>query len=597
MKEEIKRMSNNIGSLVSFLKRRPDLVDEIDKNIPIQILESTVSEKIYYYLNDIKSIIYCSCGEKRTFIGFKNGHRSTCGNKKCFIRKRKETCIKKFGVDNPKKSKKILLKEKENILEKWGGSHYMNDQNVRSKFNKTMVQNHGVDWAQQSIDIKKKSRSSWEKNPNKERISTSKSLSMISKTDDEKKMIQLKRVNRLINNWGSVEMFYDHVSEKIKEKSLENYKVEHHLSHPDIIKKRIDTLMKSNLNKIKNSLPTNISFLSKEMNFSGTDSYLNLSCSKCNKDFTITRQYFHLRTRSNIEVCLNCNPVFSGKSNMENELYDFISEFYKGDILRNHRGITSEIDLYLPDLMIAFEFNGLFWHSNQFKEKNYHLNKTKDCLNSNISLIHIWEDNWIYKKDIIKSMILNKIGMSKKIGARKCTISEVSNKECREFLNRNHIQGFLGSKIKLGLYHCDELVSLMTFGNLRKPLGQSTKEGDYELLRFCNKLGYSIVGGASKLFSYFLKTYLPIKIISYSDSSRGIGSLYTNLGFYFIGDTDPNYYYIIDGIRKHRFNFRKDILVREGNNPNLSESKIMENKGIRKIFDCGSKKWEFINNI
>ena len=83
-------------------------------------------------------------------------------------------------------------------------------------------------------------------------------------------------------------------------------------------------------------------------------------------------------------------------------------------------------------------------------------------------------------------------------------IKEISSKDCSSFLDQNHIQGKLGAKVRLGLYYNDELVSLMTFGALRKNLGQKSEDGSYELLRFCNKLNTNVVGGASKLFKHFI---------------------------------------------------------------------------------------------
>ena len=210
-------------------------------------------------------------------------------------------------------------------------------------------------------------------------------------------------------------------------------------------------------------------------------------------------------------------------------------------------------------------------------------------------MIHIWEDDWIYRVDIVKSIILNKLGRSKKIMARNCIVSEIDNSTSREFLEKNHIQGFVGSKVKLGLFSDGELVSVMTFGSLRTPLGNSPKDDEYELLRFCNKLNYTVVGGASKLLSHFVKSNSPKKIISYSDISRSSGNMYKKLGFVKISDSDPNYYWIIDGVRKHRFGFRKDILIRGGFDPNKTESEIMNERGYYRIWDCGSSKWEFIS--
>ena len=190
-------------------------------------------------------------------------------------------------------------------------------------------------------------------------------------------------------------------------------------------------------------------------------------------------------------------------------------------------------------------------------------------------------------------MILNKLGKTpNKIFARKTEIKEINdNKIIRDFLNKNHIQGFIGSKIKLGLFYNDELVSLMTFGELRKSLGQSDKKGSYELLRFCNKLNTSVVGGASKLFKYFINNFEFNEITSYADRSISNGNLYVSLGFNFEKYTSPNYYYIIDGVRKHRFGFRKDKLVKEGFDLTKTEIQIMSERKINRIYNSGNIKF------
>jgi len=127
---------------------------------------------------------------------------------------------------------------------------------------------------------------------------------------------------------------------------------------------------------------------------------------------------------------------------------------------------------------------------------------------------------------------------------------------------------------------------------LRKSLGQKNNEGVYELLRFCNKIGTSVVGGASKLLKHFIKNNNLKSIISYSDNSRGVGNLYEKLGFDFIHETVPNYYYIINSMKSHRFNYRKDKLVKDGYDKSKTEVQIMNERGFYRIFDCGSKKWE-----
>ena len=158
-------------------------------------------------------------------------------------------------------------------------------------------------------------------------------------------------------------------------------------------------------------------------------------------------------------------------------------------------------------------------------------------------------------------------------------------------LNSNHIQGFVGSNVSYGLYYKNELVSIMTFGGLRKSLGYNPKKGTYEMIRFCNKLNHNIVGGASKLFKHFIKINKPKEIISYSDNRYFDGSLYGKLGFEFIEETKPNYFYVINHNRENRFKYRKDVLVKEGYDKSITEKEIMKSRGYSRIWDCGNKKW------
>jgi hypothetical protein len=244
-------------------------------------------------------------------------------------------------------------------------------------------------------------------------------------------------------------------------------------------------------------------------------------CEDCQDLFEIGYFLFYKRRETKTKICTICNKIDKHQSGLEINLQKFIKSVYEGTILNNYRIEGKELDIYLPELKLTFEFNGVYWHSNLYKENNFHLNKTKFFQILDISLIHIWEDDWAHKRDIIKSIISNKIGLTtNRIGARKCQIREVDNNLVRDFLNENHIQGFVGSKVKLGLFYEDELVSLMTFGNLRRSLGQKNKGDHWELLRFCNKLNTQVIGGASKLFRYFLNNFVVGQIISFCDYSR-----------------------------------------------------------------------------
>ena len=285
-------------------------------------------------------------------------------------------------------------------------------------------------------------------------------------------------------------------------------------------------------------------------------------------------------------------PTCAGlRSKQEMEICDFLTLNNVGYIVSDRTQIRPmELDIYIQELNMGIEYHGLYYHSDKFVGKNYHFEKLKLCENKNIRLVQIFEDEWRDKIEICKSRLLNLIGKTpNKIFARKCKIKDVSPKDARLFLEQNHIQGNVSAKVKLGLYLNDELVSLMTFGNLRKNLGQESKEDAYELLRFCNKLNTNVIGGASKLLKHFEKVYRPKEIISYADRRWSDGNLYKQLGFTFEHISRPNYFYSNNGrTRENRFKYRKSELVKQGFDSNKSEKQIMEEQGFFRIYDCGA---------
>ena len=294
--------------------------------------------------------------------------------------------------------------------------------------------------------------------------------------------------------------------------------------------------------------------------------------------------------------CQKCGMLFS---HYEIELSDYIESLIgKENVVKNDRIILNgnEIDVYVPSKNIAFEFDGIYWHSEiNISDKNYHLNKTNGCLDKNIQLIHIFEDEWVNKKDICKSRIKNLLNKSNRIFARKCEIEVVDKHQSKIFFNENHIQGNVNSSIVYGLKYNNEYVAMMSFGPIRKNLGQKAINGNYELLRFCNKIGYNVIGGASKLFKHFIEDVNPVEIITYADKRWSNGNLYEKMGMSYSHTSQPNYFYVINGERKNRFSYRKDILISKyGCLPNDTEHNFCFNKGWYRIYDCGTKvyKWK-----
>jgi hypothetical protein len=314
-------------------------------------------------------------------------------------------------------------------------------------------------------------------------------------------------------------------------------------------------------------------------------------CETCETDYEIDYDNYYKRSINGVNPCTNCNGISESSSIKENEFYDYIYSIYNGEIVKKYRD-GLEIDVYLPEIKLGFEFNGLYWHSELKKEKNYHIDKINYFKERDIRVIHIWEDDWNNKRDILKSQIKNWIGINNnKIWARKCEIREITNpKEYSDFLEKNHIQGYIRSIYKIGLYYNSELVSLMTFDSSEGR--NKMEEGNWNLSRFCNKINLNVVGSASKLLNYFINKKLPKRIISFADLDWSEGDLYYKLGFYLKYKLKPDYKWVINGKRINKQRFTKKKIKNKGLNENKSETKNMNDLGYYKIFNSGQLKFE-----
>lgn len=415
-----------------------------------------------------------------------------------------------------------------------------------------------------------------------------------SKNDEEKNDIKEKQ--KLAYSKKS-QKEKDTIREKIKNTNLELYGVEYTLEKNSPFRKEAEFN-----SRIKKWEEYNEWLLKNDLIL--LDKFIGVKDKKGN---IIYYNFKHIPSGNKFIDHLACGrlPIYKdpdetiGISRVEKEIQNFIKDSLptSGYIFNNRKLVKGfEIDIYFPHNNFAIELNGNRWHSELMgKNRLYHLNKTKECEKQNIQLIHIFEDEWNNKKEIVKSRILNLLNKTpNKIYARKCIIREVCNSEKNKFLNQNHIQGEDKSKYKFGLYYNNELVSIMTFGNLRKITGNKSKEDYYELIRFCTKLNTNIIGGFSKLLTFFIKTQNPKQIISYADRRWSQGKLYESNKFEFIKNTPPNYWYMkYYKIREHRYKYRKSELskILPIFNPSLSEWENMKNNKYDRIWDCGSKKY------
>lgn len=249
-----------------------------------------------------------------------------------------------------------------------------------------------------------------------------------------------------------------------------------------------------------------------------------------------------------------------------------------------------EIDCLVPEKSFGVEYCGEFWHSEENRHKDYHQEKTLWAKRQNINLMTIFEHEWKSKRPILESMIDNRLGISsRKIYARNTNIIDLSNnrKKVKDFQDNNHIQGSINSKINIGLEHDGELVSLLSVSKSR-----FNKKYQYEITRFCNALNTNVVGGASKLFKYFINNFEVKSCISYADLRFGFGEVYEHLGFIKESCNKPAYWYY--HLRKftfeNRMKYQKHKLQKllKDFDPDLSEVENMRQNNYVRIWDCGN---------
>ena len=293
----------------------------------------------------------------------------------------------------------------------------------------------------------------------------------------------------------------------------------------------------------------------------------------------------HKRFQSS-DITVHRFPV----SSAEKEIIQFLQSHDITNIVSNSRTMIPplELDVYLPDFNIAIEYCGLYWHSHFHKPNNYHVNKLNECTKRGIRLITIFEDEWIHKSNIVKQKILSELKMDNRpvIFARNCKIITVSIQQKREFLSQNHIQGDGPGSINYGLIYNDELVAVMSF---------IKQKGQHILNRYATS--DRVVGGASKLLKHFQKVNNWSTIISFADRRWSDGNLYKSTGWTLDATLPPDYSYVTQTTRVHKFNYRRSKLPKLLNDydPLLSETQNTDNAGIPRIYNCGLLRFKIKN--
>jgi len=298
---------------------------------------------------------------------------------------------------------------------------------------------------------------------------------------------------------------------------------------------------------------------------------------------------YHVNMGNGCPRCANTGPS-SGQIE--------VSEF-----LRQYTAVEEEVvigttrrrlDMHLPEYHLAVEYHGLIWHSTAFSSdplKDF--KKHREAEANGIRVLHIYQDEWEFRNDIVKRTLLSAIGKLPRMFARNTEVMLVDPKIASAFYKQNHLQGSLSAACSIGLYKDEEMVACMSFSMAKSIRGNSDK-GLWELQRYASKL--TVVGGASRLLHAFLQLVQCHTLISYSDTRLFTGQMYEALGFTLEHETEPDYCYVTTNTsvgRIHKSKFQRKFLETKLKtfDPDKSEVQNCFENGFYQLFDCGKKKW------
>lgn len=307
----------------------------------------------------------------------------------------------------------------------------------------------------------------------------------------------------------------------------------------------------------------------------GTTQKAHFICSKGHNS------YSPIGNRTKGFKCPHCS---NSKSKGELEVLEFLKELGEETVSGDRETLGGlEIDVYLPEHKLGVEYNGLYWHSEEYREKDYHYKKFRKAQEAGIDLLQIWEDDWIDRREIVEKMLLYRLGkLEERVGARETVAREVEYRVAKDFLDNYHLQGGARGFLYLGLYNEGELVAVAVF----RRSGEATLLSRYATSKL-------VPGGLGKLLKEARKRGVK-EVVTFSDNEVSSGKIYSSLGFKKDGEIAPDYSYLVDERREHKFNYRKkrfredtELLWREG----LTERELAELNELERVWDAGKVRW------
>jgi hypothetical protein len=244
---------------------------------------------------------------------------------------------------------------------------------------------------------------------------------------------------------------------------------------------------------------------------------------------------------------------------------------------------AKELDIYIPELKLAFEYNGVYWHSEEYHPRDSHLNKTLACEALGIRLIHIWSDDWLWNTLLMKRKIKALLGKEQeKVYARKCKIVIPTCEQKRHFYQENHIKGDGAGSISYALEYQSQPVAMITFKDMQ--------DGIFDLNRYATSC--SIPGGFSRLLEHFKRNSAWEKIYTYADRCWSQGNVYLKNDFKLTNISRSNYHGIEERQRVNRMHYTFERLSKRFPDAKGTQFQIMDQAGIPRIWDCGQLRFE-----
>lgn len=488
----------------------------------------------------------CGCGSETRWNGWWNGYSQVVNGHNAFI----------YSFCSPKVAEEISKKRSESLRgkESWSkGLTKETDERVRKRGESTSI---GRKSSFEAGDIK-----AWNKG-------------LTKKTD--KRIADAGENLKSMFKSGAVVPWAKGLTKKTSEKIASmSTKISLTMRHENI-RKRLDAMKRLSTDEIK----LRIENLGMLRVVGGLENYTNdsqkiieVECSGCKERFTGS-----LRSLQHGK-CFRCSP---GGSIAQEELAKWI-ESLGVNVKRNDRSVLDngmELDIYVPSKGVAVEYNGLYWHSHMNRSPAYHSNKTYTASRMKIKLVHVFEDEWREKSDIVKSIIISCLGAStRNVGARKCELRQITSSERKKFFDENHLDGDTKSTIAWGLFFQGDIVYALS---LRKPFHK--RDSTMEVARCCPKIMHNVPGGLSRLVNASKKWCKESKIetlMTYVDTRiGGSGKGYIMAGFKESSRTPPRFWWTDFTDRFNRFKFKAD------SKNGLSEAAVAEEAGVVKIWGC-----------